>query len=373
MDMVFATPEVESATQETPIVELSSGPRLVSYWDGIQVYFVTPGYVVAARGYEILVKAHTDNEWVRVVRVPGHAARRWTAGFPILRTVSRSGIRLIAPIAGDKAIVFCDRRIYSLDLGAPSPFLNKIGQVSRGNGPLLQGWCVDSCGVFYYGEYSGDRERIDTHIYSLQPDWSQCRIYYTFPAGSVRHIHAVQQDPFSGAIWVATGDRDEESRIGFFVNAAGGPKLNVIASGDQRFRAVSLLFTDKYVYWGTDAQDRSNAIVRWCRSTGDVEHLSTVDGPVFYSTKDSRGRLFFTTAAERMQNEKSSPGLWMSADGQAWSKVACWKKHSFPTVFGHDVFGFGVLSLPIGSQFCSSLYVTGHSVQGAPGTWLLEI
>jgi len=227
--------------------------------------------------------------------------------------------------------------------------------------------------VLYYGEYSGDRERVDTHIYSSQPDWPECRIYYTFPAGSIRHIHAVQYDPFSGAIWVATGDRDDESQIGFFSNMVGGSKLNVIASGDQRFRAVSLLFTRDYVYWGTDAQDRSNAIVRWCRSTGSVEHLSAVDGPVFYSTTDSRGRLFFTTAAERMQNEKSFAALWMSPDGQAWSKVAQWKKHNFPIVFGYDVFGFGVLSLPAGSQFCSSLYVTGHSVQGAPGTWLLEI
>ena len=365
--------EREFKTQRSLFVGLPSGRRLISYWRGIQVQFVTPEYAVAARGYDILVKAHEDSEWRRVASVPGHPARRLTAAFPILRTVSRSGIRLIAPIAENEAVVFCDRRIYLLDLRPSSPVLRKIGYVRRGNGPLLQGCCVDSEGAFYYGEYSGGRERIDTHIYCLQRDWSECRIYYTFPAGSIRHIHAVQYDPFSGAIWVATGDRDQESQIGFFVTTASGSKLNVIATGDQRFRAVSLLFTQNYIYWGTDAQDRSNAIVRWCRSTGRVEHLSAVDGPVFYSTTDSRGRLFFTTAAERMKNEESSAALWMSPDGQAWSKVALWKKHNFPTVFGHDVFGFGVLSLPTGSQFCSSLYVTGHSVQGAPGTWLLEI
>lgn len=360
-------------SSKTSFVTLPTGARLLSYWRDIQVHVVTPEYAVAARGYDILLKAHKEREWRRVVGVPGHPRRRWTAGFPTLRSVSRSGIRLIAPAQGDKAVVFCDRTIYSLDLRSSSPVLGKIGYVTRGNGPLLQGCCVDDSGVLYYGEYSGFRERRDTHIYCFQADWPECRIYYTFPVGSIRHIHAVQHDPFSGAIWVATGDRDEESRIGFFTNIEGRPKLNVIASGDQRFRAVSLLFTHKYVYWGTDAQDRSNAIVRWCRSTGSLEHLATVDGPVFYSTTDSRGRLFFTTAAERMRNEKSSASLWMSEDGQGWSKVALWKKHNFPAVFGYDVFGFGVLSLPTGSQFCSLLYVTGHSVQGAPGTWLLEI
>jgi len=366
-------PEVEFSTQQFSFVALPSGPRLISYWSGIQVQFVTPEYIVAARDYDILVKAHKDGEWRRVASVPGHPARRWTAAFPILRTVSRSGIRLIAPVEDSKAVVFCDRGIFLLDLRPSSPALTKIGHVTRGNGPLLQGCCVDGSGVLYYGEYSGGRERIDTHIYYLQQDWPEWRIYYTFPAGTIRHIHAVQYDPFSKTVWVATGDRDEESQIGFLVNTPEGSKLNVIASGNQRFRAVSLLFTRDYVYWGTDAQDRTNAIVRWCRSTGSVEQLSTVDGPVFYSTTDSQGRLFFTTAAEPMQNGKSSAGLWMSADGQAWAKVAQWKKHKFPTVLGYDIFGFGVLSLPSGSQFCSSLYVTGHSVQGAPGTWLLDI
>jgi len=88
--------EVEFPTQQSSFVGVPCGPRLISYWSGIQVHFVTPEYVVAARGYDILVKPHEEQEWRRAARVPGHPARKWTAAFPILRTVSRSGIRLIA-------------------------------------------------------------------------------------------------------------------------------------------------------------------------------------------------------------------------------------------------------------------------------------
>src|SRR5207342_3468370 len=108
--------------------------------------------------------------------------------------------------------------------------------------------------------------------------------------------HAVQFDAVTRKVWVATGDLDHESQIGYFDESDGARHLTVIASGQQMARAVSLLFTKDYVYWGSDGNggvgDGSNYIYRWSRATKSVQPVAKVKGPVYYSNICQNGRLF---------------------------------------------------------------------------------
>jgi hypothetical protein len=197
--------------------------------------------------------------------------------------------------------------------------------------------------------------------------------------GAVRHVHAVQFDPLTRKVWFATGDRDEESMIGYIEEGrrAKGEgrngRLQIAAKGSQQARAVSLMFTPEFVYWGSDAgrdtTERCNWIHRWSRQTQKVERLAAVGGPVYYSTADARGRLFVSTAVEGSRSEPDRIArVWMSQNGEQWHEIAAWQKDAYPLPFG-----YGVLSFPQNSVRDGLLYVVGQGVKGGPATWVLEI
>lgn len=252
-----------------------------------------------------------------------------------------------------------------------------LGRLPHGSGPLQQGCCRDDRGNCYYGEYWANHHRAPVRIFAWQPGMTQWQPYYEFPAGTVRHVHAVQFDPFTRTLWFATGDRDTECYIGFIENQ----RPRIVAQGSQSCRAVSLLFTRNYVYWGSDAgrdtRVTRNWLYRWSRQTGNVERLVPVSGPVYYSTVDSLGNLFITTAVEGSRSEnRPFARLWMSSNGEEWQPIAEWQKDSLPPIFG-----YGVLFFPSTSQRPSPpvptslqlLYVVGQGVRPGPGTWILEI
>jgi len=236
---------------------------------------------------------------------------------------------------------------------------------------LLQGCCQDDKGNCYYGEYWRNPEHEEVNVYTWKRGANDWKLFYSLPPGTIRHIHAVQFDPVSRNIWIAAGDHDNECRIGYF-EASSSPHLVTIASGKQMARAVSLLFTTDYVYWGSDGgrgtSVTANYIYRWCRSTKNIEEIAKVGGPVYYSTKDQKGRMFVSTTVEGGASESDRfARLWMSVDGMTWSEIGQWKKDRWPFIFG-----YGVLSFPRGLPSKSRLFVTASGVQGSPGTWAFE-
>lgn len=152
---------------------------------------------------------------------------------------------------------------------------------SSGIRGVLPGGLSYHDGTLYVGEYIFDESR-SPRIYAsddLGETWRTELIL-----DGVRHIHAVQPDPYTGDIWVATGDRDSESKIGRLVD--GG--LEVLGSGSQLWRAVELVFTPEYLLWGTDCSYQDNHVMRMPRDEfhdcPEPEPVFTVDGPFYYST-----------------------------------------------------------------------------------------
>lgn len=64
-----------------------------------------------------------------------------------------------------------------------------------------------------------------------------------------RHFHGIYSDEYSGTLWANTGDRDSESAIGI----VDGDEFDVIGRGSQKWRAVELAMTPRYLIWGKDA------------------------------------------------------------------------------------------------------------------------
>ena len=67
---------------------------------------------------------------------------------------------------------------------------------------------------------------------------------------SIRHIHVIQEDPYSGYLYVGTGDDDKESKI--YESQDKGNTWSIISKGSQLSRTLSFMFTENSILWNTD-------------------------------------------------------------------------------------------------------------------------
>ena len=158
----------------------------------------------------------------------------------------------------------------------------------------------DNNGNVYYGEYTRNPLKDSISIYRSSDDGQTWEVYYSFDKGSIRHIHSLQYDKYSSRVWVTTGDLDNECMIGFFdIN----DKFHILFKGSQKYRCVSLLFTEEYIYWAMDDSSSQNYIYCYERKGSNAYKVCPIDGPAYYSkilTDDSR---IFETAVEGGKGE----------------------------------------------------------------------
>ena len=176
------------------------------------------------------------------------------------------------------------RKIYKLNLSQPTtklvydqfppnPLSPNQSQV------MQQGWNFDDSGNVYLGEYTDNVSTpYQIKIFKGSNFGESWKDVYTFPistvegdTGGIRHIHACEVDPYTGDIWIATGDEDWQCRIYYNKNhlspdSTGSVNLNLVGIGSQEYRAVCLDFTEKYIYWFMDAPCNSQKIFRIQRS-----------------------------------------------------------------------------------------------------------
>lgn len=171
-------------------------------------------------------------------------------------------------------------------------------------GVLPSGVCVHDTEI-YLGEYPLDDDAVPRILRSSDAGRTWTTV---LEAPHVRHIHSVQVDPYAGEIWVTTGDRDEECHIGRLRDG----RFEVVGGGDQRWRAVELVFTPSSIIWGMDCAyadrnhvfrlDRADADrVRTQTQTPRIESVTTVPNSVYFGASlvvDDTQWIVFSTAAE---------------------------------------------------------------------------
>lgn len=137
------------------------------------------------------------------------------------------------------------------------------------------------------------RERHKVWKYSvLAEDLSIIKEFYTekehitqglFPCA--RHIHVIMKDPFTGDLYVGTGDSDIES--GIYCSKDNGKTFELLFGGKQDYRALSFIFTKNAVFWNTDTHE-SQAIYRILRkdmAQKKVTRFPLVNGALWCSLK----------------------------------------------------------------------------------------
>lgn len=178
-------------------------------------------------------------------RLSGYATTTGPLGRAVERLVGRVATTNVWRFADAFALASLGRRLFVTHDGGDSwtPSWTVPGETGvRG---VLPGGVCRHDGAVYLGEYplAGATPRVLRST-------DRCRTWEAvLELPDVRHVHAVQADPYGGDVWVTTGDRDPACRVGRLRDG----ELDLVGGGEQRWRAVELAFTPSAVLWGVDS------------------------------------------------------------------------------------------------------------------------
>lgn len=310
---------------------------------------VRNGTVYASAGSDLLV-GDGDGEFERTGRLPPPAGGRAALPYRLLtsnlwrpvfdRIVGAVSTANVWPLSSTDLLATVRRRVLvSDDRGRHWTETHRLPE-SAGTMGVLPSAVTHRDGTTYLGEYPLDTRTTPRILAS--PDLG--RTWTTkVSLPSVRHVHAVQRDPYTDDIWVTTGDRDAESRIGRLRDGA----VETVGGGSQQWRAVELAFTPRAILWGMDcAYADENRIFKLPRTqigTEDPtpEPVHTAPGSVFYSASlsvDGDHWVVFSSAMEAgsdstgptNQTARDDQGVVLassSASGfEAWQELASFRR-----------------------------------------------
>lgn len=301
--------------------------------------------VYASRGNGIYISEDRGDTWRHLVSIPLHPVLRLKSCTHLGSRLFRCGVHHIACLADRVLVMIAFKRIYHYDLRRDA--LHTAADLV-GSRPLSL--CAMNDTLLFYGEYSGRRRGGLGRIFMSDDRGMTWEPVYQFTG--VRHIHGVYHDPYTDAVWVTTGDADEES--GIWVTEDRFRSVRRVVGGSQQARAVQLLFSENHIYFGSDAPRQKNHLYRIPRHDPVPEMLQEVDGPVFYGCRAGGGLFFSTVVEPSTKNREQCACVWASADGERWERMA-----RFPKDRWHmRLFQYGQVIFPSGENTTDHLFLT---------------
>jgi hypothetical protein len=343
--------------------------RMVS---GIQVHCSDEKQCVGSRNLDLVQSPDQGTTWQMLCKLPSPIYKPLLLKFDLYRRLVRGGIHSILPLKHTNDpdyIVVAEGKIYWVSSNGRQA--KNIFEIQHGHRPLRRGLCIIG-NTIIIGEYWGNKNREPVSIYSIHMDDQRienCRIemLYQFKNNTIRHVHAIQQDPFSNRIWISTGDNDSECMIAILDRETG--KMEVVGKGSQKWRTLSFAFRPQTVYWGTDNHLGENQI--WCldRLTGATQMIGEVTGPVYYNTCLEKYIVFGTTM-EKGEGWQDGFGHLYAVD--VYGKIKeIWKKKK--DIWNARLFGYGVFEFADGHPGNNRFWITAKGFKGRMQSILFEL
>ena len=289
---------------------------------------------------EFVARFHPD--WTRMIssatRLGGRLRRD---GFYALAVLPDGGLVAILP----KAIAICPQGQKEFQI---------TWHIKRGTRPLAL--AVTPRGAIYWGEYFSNPSRDEVHVYGSEDGGRTWDIVYTFPAGSIRHVHSIAYDDSGDHLWMCTGDYGAECRIMRVSN--DWQTVETLLGGGQQARAVRPVPTSRGLYFATDSELEQNYIYRLA-SDGTVERLHPINGPGMWSCRVDSTLLFSSDVEPSKVNVDPFASVYGSRDGEDWSRLIAWRKDPWHM----PLFQYGNIILPQGKNDNNILAATGMAVR----------
>ncbi len=259
----------------------------------------------------------------------------------------------------DGVVVLYGGSIYFYDLEKEA--LSLTGRLSQCRNVLHCGIAVTEQGLFF-GEYGRNSERRPVPVWRSSDDGRSWQIVYEFPEKSIRHIHGLYRDPFTGRLWIPTGDFAGEC---FVVSADPDfREVTIHGDGSQVWRPVSLLFEKDRILWPMDSQLESSHLQEFDRATGKLTQHRAFPGPVWYSKRLADGVAVLQTTVERGAGVLSDHcHVFASKNLTDWVEVAKYKKDPWPMPY----FKSGVAAFADGEQSSDDFVIFGEALEDIDG------
>lgn len=288
------------------------------------------------KSFHCIAEYFYDNIWKKMTTINNLTARLFRSGFHNLALI-------------DSTMITIFNNIILIKSGNNKKLRNSFF-LKRGTRPLS--FCVSKNKALYWGEYFNNPKREEVYIYGSFDRGESFKVVHKFPLGYIRHIHGIYKDPYTGALWVTTGDTDQES--GIWVSENEFKSLEKVFMGSQQVRAVQLLFTKKYIYFGSDTPLEKNYLYRIDKKTKKLEKLQEVENSVFWGCKVGK-YLFFSTIVEPSNiNKIRYTCIWGSIDGKKWGRILGFYKDKWPM----RLFQYGQIFFPVGENNTNRLWFT---------------
>ena len=218
---------------------------------------------------------------------------------------------------------------------------------------------VDSQARLLWGEYWGNPRRRVVNIFMSIDSGRTYEPIFEFPAGEVRHVHNILEDPFENCYWVFVGDYGAEPGIGRM--GKDFKTCEWLVKGEQIYRAATgFLFADRIVY-ATDSQDALNGIYVLDKQSGRTDRLCDIPGSCMNVAQFGPWYAISTSVECFAAHATNKATLWLSSDALVWQKVLEAPKDIWPK----KPFQYGKILLPRGGQWSGSRMVfSGQSLKG---------
>jgi len=265
------------------------------------------GNIWASRGMTLYCLKAGNAPFIKIAHVPTGLSYYWLNNFSLFRRFTNKPECLEATITSNGNICALSAGFMWIKTSGGVRFKKTMKLThygfGMGRGILSNGLLTTVDGKVFFGEYFRNTERGPVKIFRSYNNGQDWDIALEFAPGIIRHVHALQSDPYTGRLWICTGDKDNESFIGW--SDDDFKSIARIGEGNQIWRSCQLVFTEDAVYWGTDTGSIELAgIYRWDRKIKETKQLITSAGAILYGTKLLGGTIVFSTDREGFPNER---------------------------------------------------------------------
>ncbi len=315
---------------------------------------------ILALGYKLFrynPKTGKKNLWSSLCDGRNSTLSKWG----ITRRLFRAEIRSLYHLQNNDWICIAKKGLFRYN--KKNNLFEKCCDIEKGSRPM--NLCQGNDGTIYYGEYCYNPERHPMRIFSSKDNGDSWNVAYTFGEGEVNHIHGIFNDPYTGRLWVATGDDDNACIFGYTED--GFKTLVKEYAGSQQYRVCVPLFTPNEIVFATDSQYEQNVIRAIDRKSGEVKDWQKIQGSGIYAAQNGKLMMVSTTVEPSAVNKDRSSHLWYSWDGHNWKELISFEKDCLPKTY----FQFGSIRFPNYEGESDYLVFNGRALKKLDGKTMI--
>ena len=215
----------------------------------------------------------------------------------------------------------------------------------------------------YFGGYLRNFEKASVNIYHriAQDCWE---VVYTFPQGSINHVHNVIADPYRKCLWVFSGDFGKAAAI--WKCSDRFKKVERFVCNNQKWRSCIAFALPEGILYATDAPFAKNHIYL-LHEDGNSEVVAQLPGSCIYGCQWKNKYVFSTVVEADGRNETPLKLLlgWKRGAGITDNYVHMFSgnlRDGFMEIYKEKkdllpyLFQFGSIRFPAGINNSNTLY-----------------